>query len=450
MSSLSKMAHADATTKSFVEGCLATTVSYLCSEVAFGVIKFSYAHVEGTVVQDVDVVQNVIARLIYAVTCTLTCTLLGWLLRDRANVDVSEGTVVGDWLMLVHACVPMLIAWSWRDLAAMLLTCLDTYESINQIDDALVGLTLIVMLSLAEWTPCYQQYKAAVDERGSGDTVFARLVGVPGSFTLAIGYCVNQGFAEVVTHAQNANNVSSQPALSFLIQLAYFIIVFLIIVTLTARFLAWSSANDLQRDVSSHNIVVHTIAMEKVGGHVLVSAMSFVAAWALSDTCNSFFFVYMVGCSSATTCAYQSNFVYSLLITVIFSYFATLISYEQRKSAKGKAYQSLITTAMSLSVGWAWQNFAYTVVVDFRKDIPLLRPTFAFMAVLGIWCVLACILYHGFMAEQRAWESQRRAQAVFSSASDGEGDEEVPVTDEEATACVVAKENKNARLAAAE
>jgi len=50
-----------------------------------------------------------------------------------------------------------------------------------------------------------------------------------------------------------------------------------------------------------------------------IAALGFVFAWAVNDVLNLLAFGVYCDCTSATTCSYQSNLTYAIVITCVFS-----------------------------------------------------------------------------------------------------------------------------------
>lgn len=100
---------------------------------------------------------------------------------------------------------------------------------------------------------------------------------------------------------------------------------------------------------------------------VTCTILSFVYGWALLDLCNNFAFNAMFGCSSYSTCSFQSNFVYAFCVTMVFSTSCSVLHMCERHTDDHAGLAQAIKlhiNAMILTVGWAWMNFYSTLMSD--------------------------------------------------------------------------------------
>eukprot|EP00928_Gymnodinium_smaydae_P003927 TRINITY_DN11383_c0_g1_i1.p1 TRINITY_DN11383_c0_g1~~TRINITY_DN11383_c0_g1_i1.p1 ORF type:complete len:291 (+),score=38.53 TRINITY_DN11383_c0_g1_i1:421-1293(+) len=261
---------------------------------------------------------------------------------------------------------------------------------------------------LLQLSPCFERAKSDVAAGGSSDTLLKRMVLVPQHFGLANGFAVNQIGITVVSELRSVPAFQGAQA-QFFIQVFYCILIWVITVTLTA---AWhrrkktkaeESVDDVfDRDHENRN----SRDLEAVASQTVLSALSFVFAWAVSNTLSDLYFMFMIGCSGALSCSYQQNAAYSVMVTLTCFFLVTSVnSVETERSDWDKTQRELLVTACSLTVGWAWTNFFATLVASSGDDSKLL--SYAFLLVF-YWSA-AVVGYHAFLHEIRVF---RRLAAI--------------------------------------
>lgn len=96
---------------------------------------------------------------------------------------------------------------------------------------------------------------------------------------------------------------------------------------------------------------------------VFINGMSFVYAWAISDTLNVLVFGVYLNCASATSCSYQSNALYAAILAPSCAWLSSklkskslpetdIVAVKSTMQAQSKLFQ----TAIALMVGWQITN----------------------------------------------------------------------------------------------
>jgi len=417
----------DATMKSFVEKCFATIVAWFTSQACFTALLKVFTFVDS--VKE----QRVAARASYALIISFVAPTISWLLRGLGPCKGKNACedFKDDFLKLAKASMGMMLAWGWKDLIAGLLDL----TGLKFWDEFIISIVFTLIVALAEMIPAVSRAKKAVHDEGEGDTLVARLLIVPTQLGLAIGYAWNQVAVFVVDQIQSQMDSAN---LVFLTQLVYYLLVSTVIIWLTLRLThaeedlaaeltqqreeakqaATSSPKDeSEKGHSMHGAILsmeaHAKELEWVSGAIVISSLSFVYAWGLSNTLNDYYFTLNLSCKSATSCTEGSNAAFAVLMTVIFTLLALRLQSENRKSEWGKTYKVLQINAFALSVGWAWMNYSSVALTDIKRSTEITGSFFDFLFMFGCW-ILVGVLYHIFMRERRVLKRQRHEEAAAS------------------------------------
>jgi hypothetical protein len=256
---------------------------------------------------------------------------------------------------------PVLLAWGWKDWAAQL----DKWAGEELWDETAVAVCLTVVVVVLQKLPIYIEAKKGVTAGGSEDNLVRRILIIPGSMMLTLGYVwdmVATWFVNKVQHLIMAvdSQDSGAYAHKFMAQAVYTLFIGIAITLVSAQI---HKSDTEMRGASSDN---HWDGPGQTAlSDVALSTMAFVYAWAVLRSCDDFGFGLMFNCTSATTCSYQSNFVYSGCVTICFATCATLLNTWQQfnNGPTLKTMLGLQINAMVLTVGWAWMNF-YTVFMS--------------------------------------------------------------------------------------
>jgi len=418
----------DAAMKSFVEKCLATVVAWVTSQTFFAALLKVFGSVDS--VKE----QRVFARASYALLISFVAPTIGWRLRGLGPCKGKSplGDFKDDFLKLTKASMGMMLAWGWKDAMAGLLDL----TGLEFWDELIVAIVFTLIVALAEMIPAVSRAKKAVHDGGAGDTLVARWLILPTQLGLTAGYAWDQvaifGVDRIQSHMESPNLV-------FLTQLVYYLVMSTVIIWLTLRLThknkeVQKEAAELTQEAEEakqaptpspkdeskkgHSVNSSILSMEAhakdlewVGGAILVSSLSFVYAWGLSNTLNDYFFTLNLSCKSATSCSEGSNAAFALLLTVIFAWLAMRLQTENRESEWGKTSKVLQSNAGSLSVGWAWMNYSSVALTDIKNSTQVSGEFIDFLFMLVSW-VLVGVLYHNLMRQRRMLKMQRDAEAA--------------------------------------
>jgi len=334
---------------------------------------------------------------------------LDWFLRD---VPETRG-FKRDQMHLFKTCLPMFFAWAWKGLVSAMIN-LDGGAFLVKI---LVALGISGFVVLAELCPCYSRRAQAISEKGDGDTICARILVFPGHLGLSVGFAWNA----VCKHWQSAITVE-EPLLVFMIESVYFCVMttlmVLLIIVLTRRKRACTAdledAEDDDGDTSfSEDMFRITNQLDFVTSATMMESVHFVFAWGQLDLLNAFFFTYLLGCESATTCTHQSNFAFATILTIIAAQGVSVLTVENRRQEVNKAFSDLARKALGLNVGWAWANWTTTAIANAVSG-PTKIPHAAMYAlcVAFAWFIIS-LMHHRFEVERRAWDKHVEQEATI-------------------------------------
>lgn len=399
-----------------MERCAATAVAWMTSQTVYSLVTLAVGRGSS-----LSKVEYLIARAAYAGLAAIACPLVSWVLRREARGEV-EVSLPKDFLELARASYPFVLAWAWKDcVQALLAVTGDMWW-----DTLLVAVGFIAILTAAELAPCYRFHKASIQAGGSAETIYARFAVLPESLALALGYSWKRVATHWISRLQATGGCSPacMPVLAFLIQAAYYVVARTVIIYLTTKYSEWSAARKREAGQADDECILstmehHAADIEETSAELFISAMSFVYAWALSDTLNEFYFNLLQGCPSASKCSYQSNFVFALVITVAATQSVTLLKYENRTHPWGKSYQALQVTALSLTVTWSWMGYMATTISSIQDDIRN-GALLCYGILLASFWLGATIFYHYFMMEKRRWAVQRASDARGAAPSAGD------------------------------
>jgi hypothetical protein len=344
---------------SFVQKVISVFLAEALSETSYQILTGIMVG-DGTMNND----QALVARSIYAALITLYAPVVAWLIeKSRFNKQEHFLAIV---LQLHGKICPVLLAWGWKDWASQL----DTWAGVDLWDEIVIAVSLSLIIILLQALPCFRTHKAGVAAGGESDTLIARVVIVPASMALTLGYCWNLVATFFVGKVQDLHKTSkahggSAFAYQFVVQGVYAIVV-CIIVTLSTVLLTEKKKAEDESQNQENSVDKWEGQYSQTWKQVAVSTMSFVYAWAILDTFDDFGFGIMFHCTSYSSCSYQSNFVYAASVTVCFAAGATMLQRWaacEEDSPVLKQAIALQINAMILTVGWAWMNF-YTVFMD--------------------------------------------------------------------------------------
>ncbi|CAE8698981.1 unnamed protein product [Polarella glacialis] len=378
-----------AVSTTFFEKCLSTAVAQITSRAAYELIVFGFF--KGKFGDD-----TVIARLIYALFATIVFPGVAWLIRG--NRTAGE-TWWKDYLKLLGQALPIMIAWAWKDFVSQVIGNLGNkfYAEIS----LAVGLTVFV--AILQFLPCFSWATKSVNEGGDSDTILARYCIVAGQVALALGYAWNQVATWLVGRVQEKTQT---PIQSFLAQLAYLFLITSLIAAATrfwqskaakvAEELADRSSADPTTSTSSHTVTEARAIADKFGD-LTISSSAFVYGWGLLDTLDQLWFTLINGCTSSTSCTAPSNLIYSVGLSIIFSY---LTAYQL--GSDDKIISSLRDNAMALTVGWAWMNFFNVSISNATDGKGGWNLVLAYFVLLFAYWICTGWWYHTFLQRQRA------------------------------------------------
>jgi len=275
-------------------------------------------------------------------------------------------------------------------------------------------------MTVVSLMPCYVRAQAGIAAKGPGDTLMARYLTTPATFSLTLGVAVNSVAASFLAKVQKETKQDLN--LNFIAQLVYFIFIANAVTFLTAQWGKWSAllkeeakeeqkAGSQEEDEDDGYSALSRLGVEieMVSGQIFVSSIAFVYALAMKSTLNNFFFDLMMGCGGK--CTYRENFLYAAIVTVISVKIVTMLTEQQRNKAWGKANQSLQILALSLNTGWGWVGyFNATVSALLQKagaDGARGAEALCHVVLLLAFTIGATLWYHAFLTEKRRWKIQR-------------------------------------------
>uniref|UniRef100_A0A7S4QNW3 Uncharacterized protein n=2 Tax=Alexandrium monilatum TaxID=311494 RepID=A0A7S4QNW3_9DINO len=394
-----EICHREAVQKSFASRCFATAVAWATSELVFSCAELladpSAKHGQA---QEVSLGTQFWCRLAYAAVCYAICPYIIWILRPSGGQTDGNG-FFADFLKLVAGCAPMILSWSIMDAWVALMN----WAGNARWDDLIAAAVLTIVMSVTEMLPLYKWAKAGVDAGGEEDKLFKRYLVFPTYSTLAAGRLWNDFFNWPITEINK--EVAGKPNIIFLIQLVFYILLSSSIIYATAWWSKKSThlAKEFGKGDEEHHTQSaehHALDMEKSMGAYFVSCLSYVYAWGLSNTLNAFFFNLMFGCSGASSCGYATNCLYAIVLTVVFTFYAASMTYQNRQRPWGKAHQALMILSMSLCVGWAWKGYFNSTISAFAAESGFGRVTCYIVLTISLW-IFAGLFWHLFLKERR-------------------------------------------------
>jgi len=431
---LSKSEGDDAAMKKFMELVIATVNAWVTSQFFYELLRQAVSKATSTIGHD-----NLIARSIYAVVVSILVPLLDVLLA-RGGLPIQGAGLWQDGKRLFQACQGILLAWGWKDWINQVIFAADEQDSDNNVGTEfgialLVAAVFTLILALAEALPCYGRSKKAVDTGGAGATFLQRFAILPSRVGLAAGFAWDQvaqfGIVQLQRRVQSTN-------VDFLIQLSYYLLLTPVIVYLTVK---WDTKqNELKSEEAKAEVEAadrsnsglsrmiksaehYGEEFERMAGTIVVSSLSFVYAWALSNTLNNLFFRVVMACEGAVTCTQGSNMVFSLGLSFLG---VSIVMFKQtvhRRQKLTQTNQVLQMNAWALSVGWSWANSTKVALNRAKSSMKEGGGgQFFFVAMVIIW-IVAFAVYRTFMQERRAWKRNRREEAIENGLAWAEQDD---------------------------
>mmetsp|Transcript_100633 Transcript_100633/g.323091 ORF Transcript_100633/g.323091 Transcript_100633/m.323091 type:complete len:473 (-) Transcript_100633:122-1540(-) len=415
INSLAKATQVSSTSQKFVNQSMATVAAWMLSQTCYLAIAKASSLESTGVSTNVD---NLVSRFIYAVLCTIAVPLLQWALR---NHKLSTSTaVLADQLVLLNLCLPMFFAWAWKDVVG----------AFNQFNDGVfwvqlvVALSLVLIIAVLEMVPWHRHAIVATKVGGAADTPCARILAMPASLGLAVGYSWN---AVLSYPSKEAKDKTNALLFKMMIQIAYY---FVVTAWITTAWYYWNrhvknrKENKEQRDIQRELEAISPGSaadrqdpsisgledVKSMGGdfvncfgQILMDSLTFVFAWALLDTVNALFFVYLAQCASPTSCTYQSNFGFAAGLTFIFMRLSQMLKEEKRISQWNQANADLTNKSLSLNVGWAWSNYCSTAIVNAVR-MSGLGAEWTYVICSAFTWVFISIMHRKYEIERRAWD----------------------------------------------
>lgn len=388
------IAHDEATLTAFASRCFGTAVAWATSQMVFKSILAAMSEVEGAVTE-------LVGRCLYAFLAVLLCPLLQHL--SRPGGPFTQGTsFVADFMRLVSTCTPMILMWALMDVFT---TLVNTWDQPGW-DELLIVVILSLLLGAAEMLPCYVRSKKAVDTGVA--LITERYCVLPSFFVLSLGRMCNEFGRWPVSLLQGKPPFTSedgerQRLLRFVVELVYSTIVCYAVTWITAWWSLRSGSGKPQkpRRVKSMYMEHHhslVSELEHSAGQLLISALAFVYAWALSFLLQDFFFQLLFRCDDS--CTSPVHFCYGVTVTVTKIALTTSLEYQDVERPWGKASQMLTILANSLCVGWAWKGYFGALIQELHFELGGSEVLCYFLLCLGLW-LLAGSQWHRFLSGSR-------------------------------------------------
>jgi hypothetical protein len=332
-------------------------------------------------------------RTIYAVLITIYAPFMSWLLATKCSCAKGESFLALTLQYHGKTC-PVLFAWGWKDFASELdiKTAEDNGKTVY--DELVVAGVLTVLVVGFQTLPCFAKMK-------SSDTLLARYVQVAGSLSLTLGYVWNMVATIPLTKIQEIHP-PDHFSFYFMTQ-AYYALIVAILATIVGGLLS-----DKPKAVDTHEHlkeehqgpIWHTVfAAEGILKQTILQVWTFIYAWGFLDTLDDWAFGVMFHCTSNSRCSYQSNFVYALSVTcALVTASAVLDKCKQFTTSPGfKNAATMQSSAMLLTVGWAWMNSYSTylsAITKPAKDEGTIVTVY--VKVLAFVFVIANIIHYVF------------------------------------------------------
>jgi hypothetical protein len=282
--------HTDRVIRQFIETAIAVAVAHVTSYTFHGIV------IDILTLSDFRPTAEAAlgARFAYALLASCVWPLLMWLLRG--NCTMGE-TPFRDNLLLLSKCLPMLVAWAWKDVIMQFHNVVDEIWGY-----AVVAVCLTFVLALLEVIPCIKRAHEAINVGGVADTYLNRILDVPRHLNLALGYAWNSVFSYGLARLQRK---LQDDMTKVFVQFLYFILVRAIVVKTTCF---WYGEHDvsifnfkrvrrLEDNHASKNSETEAGKLRKemcditgAAGNLIVTSLSFVYGWALSYTTKAFYF----------------------------------------------------------------------------------------------------------------------------------------------------------------
>eukprot|EP00929_Paragymnodinium_shiwhaense_P079084 TRINITY_DN41107_c0_g1_i1.p1 TRINITY_DN41107_c0_g1~~TRINITY_DN41107_c0_g1_i1.p1 ORF type:complete len:533 (-),score=112.83 TRINITY_DN41107_c0_g1_i1:459-1991(-) len=397
----------DASLRDFVAKSMATTAAFISAQTAFSYLRILAEHTEGMR----PAVFVLLLKLIYAVFATVACPIVMWRLK---LYDGSHTASVADFLLLVKSASPMTLAWAWRDVVIALdgLHLFGDAFAIQVATDLGIAVVVTLLIAVAEISPCYKRERLKVLTGGEGDRLWSRYVLLPGQLGLANGYAWNQVATHVITKIMRL--MPDDALMRWLVQAVYCALCLEGVRRVTRRFKAAKLVDDQAAPddgtFSWQDVVEKGQELEYTLASNVVNSLSFVFAWALSDTLNLLVFDVFLGCNGPSECSYKYNFAYCCIISVVGAGLVFEAKQADRALDEHHTLHTLRITALTLTVGWAWATFSATWVdylvaeSSFRtqdsdhKDVATANY---YLIIFVCHWVLLGLLFHDFMRNRR-------------------------------------------------
>eukprot|EP00440_Ansanella_granifera_P009656 gb/GFBE01010462.1/.p1 GENE.gb/GFBE01010462.1/~~gb/GFBE01010462.1/.p1 ORF type:complete len:528 (+),score=135.06 gb/GFBE01010462.1/:1-1584(+) len=309
---------------------------------------------------------------------------------------------------------PMTIAWAIKDVVAKFLA----YTNQTFWDELVVAIVVTLLVTAVNAIPAVVRATSALKSKPPQDSVCIRYLNVPNTFLLAVGYSINTLARFAVTELseytteklpQGATNV-----LSVVVQTIYWAGMSAVILKINS----WWHESQEEKKHDDHKTGEHAALAEFEHEcehdvmQTLTAGLGFVYGWGLSDTLRAIYYPFFMGCKSYRTCSYQQVWYYAILVTGVLGVFTSKLSTQEYRSASSKSYQSLMLTAMALTVGWAWMNVFESTTTYFIAQWQSVYdfgwiPLVCYMSLLIFAYVLMSEMYFALKDEMRVVKRSR-------------------------------------------
>jgi len=267
--------------------------------------------------------------------------------------------------------LPMILAWAMKDVVESFLKLTDWLFW----DDLLVTAVLVLAVTGLQHLPAVVRAKADLKSKPPKDSVCNRYCNLPDNTLLACGFGINRVSRFLVEQTSELAishlPTGAQTMLNVVFQILYFSLMSVAVIRLDA----WFSSTRAQRQqyvdeaARKHDSILEMELEVANGlGDTMTHALAFVYGWGVSDTLRSIYYVFFLGCTSWRTCDYPKVWYFAILSTLVLGYGMQKLSLQEFRSVTSKSYRSLMTTAMSLTLGWAWMNVCVSTTSFFLKE----------------------------------------------------------------------------------
>mmetsp|Transcript_76063 Transcript_76063/g.211424 ORF Transcript_76063/g.211424 Transcript_76063/m.211424 type:complete len:472 (-) Transcript_76063:143-1558(-) len=357
---------------------------------------------------------------VYGVLITVSSTVIIHILTlvsgRYPETDSYHKSFRFDTIRLVLGVLPMCIAWAWKDVLDRFLHDVSSLWMREYFwKKVVISLSCATCVTLA--FALYNLIPSVASARMCPQpNLLKRFVLVPTEQSLMLGFAWNQVVRSIIFRVRDA--VPEFPPVVFF--MTYYLATATVITRINAMWIDRRPDDPAKgAQLSNQGCRMHVevvkeqgVKLERAAVSLWVQSLSFVYAWALSDTLRFVFFNTICECEYAS-CGLQANAMFTASVTATFGYFISLFTLTDGITVYGRASRDLHILGFSLTVGWAWTGMLRAFLSRISADAAskhVLHPILVLAAWLG-----ACNFTHTFMEQRRKVlrQTQRDLEAEY-------------------------------------